>query len=143
MAAFVFAQPQESDLKQRLESLDSNSKPLLVFVSADWCVVCQKMKSEVFTDRMLTEFIDSNFHYSIFLPESYRLPIQLNEQEYAYKQRGLGVGEHSLSNYLFSGSTAVYPSLFLFLPNQKGILLSQAYLNKEELTEILGPFVFK
>jgi thioredoxin-related protein len=139
--SLVCAQPKEHDLKQSLESLHSLSKPLIIYVSADWCTICLKLKSEVFQDPEVSKFIDSHFQFSTFLPEIYRHPIRFNKTEYVFKKRGIGLGEHEFADFLFSKESLIYPSVFLILLNQQTISISKGYLSKEDLLEKLQPFI--
>lgn len=39
-----------------------DGKPLFVFVEAEWCGFCKKMKAEVFPDNDVSNYLDQNYH---------------------------------------------------------------------------------
>lgn len=51
----------ETEAATALKRADQEGKPLLIFVSADFCHYCRKMESETWSNAGVQEFVDQNF----------------------------------------------------------------------------------
>ena len=51
----------ESKYETILQKSKAEKKPIFYMIYATWCPHCNKMKKEVFTDKKVIDFLNSNF----------------------------------------------------------------------------------
>lgn len=121
---------------QQLDSaLQVEKKPVVVFLEAEWCVYCEKMKRESFTDSQIQSLLNEHF-YAVSLDIEDEKAYRFNEE--VYENSGLEK-YHSLA-YLFAtaGEEPITPTLAVLDDRLAFRQFEQKYLSRKQLTTLLS-----
>lgn len=123
---------------EKLDSLERLEKrPVLVFVTAPWCVYCKAMKRTTFMNKKVAAELNSHF-YALELDTEKEQTIDFNGKNYRYKSNGkkAGLQELAIELALVNGQMS-YPTLVFLKPGQAGKLVYPAYATAKELMKML------
>lgn len=117
-----------------------HSRPLVVFISADWCGYCKVMKNKVFKNPSVAQKLAEDFYYTELNGE-WPDPIVFSNKTYHFHQTGLGTGTHELATLLgtMEGKLS-YPTLVILNADDEILYRYSGYLNSKELLELLSHF---
>lgn len=121
---------------QELDSaLKEEKRPVLVFLEAEWCVYCEKMKRESFTDSQIQALLKSKF-YAVSLDIEDQMAYRFKGQVY---ENSVSTKYHSLS-YLFAsaGEEPITPTLAILNKELEFRQFEQKYLSRKALTALLS-----
>ncbi|SMO56785.1 thioredoxin family protein [Fodinibius sediminis] len=101
-----------------------NHKKILLFMEADWCSVCKRMKREVFAARTIQTFLEKHFYYvRINIDSGKKMVFQ-----------GRAVTQRSFSKKMKMQAT---PTV-IFLDQNKSIIGSKAgFMNRSVFLKLL------
>ena len=108
----------------------SNNKKFLVDVYTDWCGWCKVMDKKTFTDPVLIEYLNKNFHVVKFNAEQ-KETVNYKGKTYNWEPMGRN-GINSLGIELLQGRLS-YPTLVYLNEKLEPITISPGYKKPEEL----------
>lgn len=111
--------------EEAFEQAEQEDKTVILFMEADWCTYCKKMKKEVFPDKEVAKLINRHFYMVSVDIESDR-PLIWKDREWTEK-------EFSQHLDLYATPTFVFMS-----PEQNVIGTKPGYTEKEVLMTLLG-----
>lgn len=136
-ATSVLAQPktysfEELDSLQRIEQ-----RPVVVFLHADWCTICQAMELATWQDDQVMELLEEQFYFIEFDGESER-SVDFQGHTFEYLPTGSNTGIHELAQALgtFEGKVA-FPTTVILNREYAIIFQYNAYLGIEEMQAVL------
>lgn len=116
-------------LEEALDTKKEDPKKVMLFMEADWCSLCKKMKKEVFPDPEVWPLLNNNFH-------SVRIDIE-SEEMVTFKGKKWTKKELSQEFGLYATPT------FIFMDTDQSIIGNKAgYMNKQDFKGLLN-FVAK
>lgn len=120
----------ELDSLRRVEE-----RPVLVFLEADWCTYCKKMRREAFSKADIQQLISKNF-WPILLDIEEERDFQFNGRLYG---NSTDKKYHELS-YLFAANEGepITPTLVIFRNDLYFQVFIQKYLSRKELKVLLS-----
>lgn len=113
------------DFEEAFDRAREDSATVILFMEADWCTYCKKMKREVFPDKEVAKLINRHFYMVSVDIESDR-PLIWKDREWTEK-------EFSQHLDLYATPTFVFMS-----PEQDVIGSKPGYTEKEVLVTLLG-----
>ena len=129
-------------LKSRtFEEIDSlqqiQKRKIIVFIHADWCQFCQRMKSTSFKNQEIIDKLNSDFYYIDFNAGEKR-NITFNNQLFKFKPSGNNVGVHELALQLGTiKDQIVYPILCVLNEKNEIVLQYNSYLSSKDFKILL------
>lgn len=115
-------------------------RPLVVFITADWCGYCKVMKNKVFKNPAVAQKLGEDFYYAELNGERHD-PIVFGNRTYRFQPTGLGIGTHELATLLGTVEGKLnYPTLVILTADDEILYRYSGYLNSQELLELLSPF---
>jgi len=129
-------------LKSRtFEEIDSlqqiQKRKIIVFIHADWCQFCQRMKSTSFKNQEIIDKLNSDFYYIDFNAGEKR-NITFNNQLFKFKPSGNNVGVHELALQLGTiKDQIVYPILCVLNEKNEIVLQYNNYLSSKDFKILL------
>ncbi|MEP7093823.1 MAG: thioredoxin family protein, partial [Flavobacterium sp.] len=129
-------------LKSRtFEAIDSlqqiQKRKIIVFIHADWCQFCQRMKSTTFKNQEIIDKLNSNFYF-IDLNAEEKRNIVFNNHVFKYQPSGNNVGINELAVQLGTiNKQIVYPVLCVLNDKNEIILQYSNYLNPTDFKVLL------
>ena len=129
-------------LKSRtFEEIDSlqqiQKRKIIVFIHADWCQFCQRMKSTTFKNQEIIDKLNSDFYYIDFNVEEKR-NITFNNQLFKFKPSGNNVGVHELALQLGTINDQIaYPVLCVLNEKNEIVLQYNNYLSPKDFKLLL------
>jgi len=140
LLAATFATAQEKNTSTPIaalaDSLEAQTKPVLILLSTDWCVYCKMQKVQLERNQ---DFQDAknNFYFVEFNAET-KDSILFNEKVYRYKSSGLSTGIHELAIELGNQKEGISYPLWIILDKDYEVLLRRnGLLAPDELKEII------
>lgn len=123
---------------EEIEALQQIQKrKTIVFIHADWCQFCQRMKSTTFKNQEIIESLNSNFYFIDFNTGEKR-DISFNKQTFKYEPTGNNVGVHQLALQLGTmNNQIVYPVLCVLNDQNEIILQYNSYLSPKDFKLLL------
>jgi thioredoxin-related protein len=110
---------------------------IIVFIHADWCQFCQRMKSTTFKNQEITEKLNSDFYF-IDLNAEEKRDIAFNNQVFKYQPSGNNVGVNELAVQLGTiDNQIVYPVLCVLNSKNEIILQYNSCLSPKDFKLIL------
>lgn len=131
-----YAQTRFSTFVQ-LDSLEKTDKrPVLVFITAPWCVYCRAMKRTTFRNKKLAETLNRDF-YVLELDAEKNQNIHFGGKDYRFRPNGerQGLQELAVKLGLANGQMS-YPTLVFLKPGKMGKLVYPAFATARELTKM-------
>lgn len=108
-----------------LEKAREQGRPLFIFFYTDWCVYCKKMDKEVFSDRDVISYMNSNY-----------ISIRVNPD--SEKGRMMIMGKETSAAQLMGMTGARgYPALMFWDKKQKPVTTLPGYLEKGTFLPVL------
>ncbi len=116
------------------------ARPLIIFITANWCSYCRLMKKKVFGNANVATQIESDFYFAE-LNGGYTKPIKWEGKTYWFAPTGAGTGTHELALHLGAvNGKLTYPTIVILDENNKVLYRYSGYLKSDELLELLGHF---
>ena len=123
---------EEIDILQQIQK-----RKTIVFIHANWCQFCQRMKSTTFKNQEIIEKLNLDFYFVDFNAEDKR-DISFNNRVFKYKPSGNNVGVHELALELGTmNNQIVYPILCVLNEKNEIILQYNNYLSPKDFKVIL------
>lgn len=129
-------------LKSRtFEEVDSlqqiQKRKIIVFIHADWCQFCHRMKQTTFKNQEIIDKLNSDFYF-IDLNAEEKREITFNNQTFKYQPTGNNVGVHELALQLGTiQNQIVYPVLCVLNEKNEIILQYNNYLSPKDFKLLL------
>ena len=115
----------------------SKEKPVLVFLTADWCRYCKNVEQTSFRDPEIVKQLNEEFYVVIFDIES-RKPIEFKGQEYRYKSTGLNTGVHELAEKLGTIDGELNTPTFVVMDSALNIVFQyRGYMDSQQIKSLL------
>ncbi|MBA5245639.1 thioredoxin fold domain-containing protein [Marnyiella aurantia] len=116
------------------------ARPLIIFITANWCSYCRLMKKKVFGNANVATKIESGFYFAE-LNGGYTKPIKWEGKTYWFAPTGAGTGTHELAFHLGAVNGKLsYPTMVILDENNQVLYRYSGYLKSHELLELLGHF---
>ena len=108
-----------------LDIAKKNGKPMFIFFYTDWCIYCKKMDKEVFSDREVISYMNSNY-----------INIRVNPE--TDKGRMMIMGKETSAAYLMSMSGANgFPALMFWDKKQQPVTTMPGFIEKKTFLPLL------
>ena len=106
------------------EKADAEEKKVMIFLEADWCMVCKRMHREVFTNNEVFSLINSDFY-------PVRLDIESDDM--------IPVNGETISKKEYSKSIGIYGTPTILFLNSKEEVIGNfvGYSDDEEMKKLL------
>ena len=140
-----FSQEKKQSLKvftfSEVEKIQrKNPKPIIVFITTDWCKICHGMKSTTLKDRDIIQILNDKFYF-IKLNGEEKEDITFLEKTFVYKPTGTNTGLHELANQLgFMGNVITYPTTTFLNSNFEIDLQLTGFYNSKRMKQILDKY---
>lgn len=116
-------------------------RPLVLFITADWCSYCKLMNKKVFTNAEIANKIESEYYFAELNGE-FSEPISWAGRTYRFSPSGLRTGTHELALHLGAvNGKLTYPTLVILDKDNKVLYRYSGYLKSGELLDLLTYFV--
>jgi thioredoxin-related protein len=140
-----FSQEKKQTLKvftfSEVEKIQQqNPKPIIVFITTDWCKICHGMKSTTLKDRDIIQLLNDKFYF-IKLNAEEKEDITFLKRNFVHKPTGINTGLHELANQLGSvGNVMVYPTITFLNSNFEIDLQLTGFYNTKRMKQILAKY---
>ena len=111
--------------EEALDQAQASGKPLLIFVTAEWCVHCQTMKRESFTKNDIRRTLKQNYH-PVLLDLDSREKLRFRDEE---------ITERELARKLNVQTT---PTTFFLDADEKVMGSHEGFIDTERLKDLLS-----
>ncbi len=113
------------------------NRPVLVFLTADWCMYCKRVKHTAFEQNDIIASLNKDFYFIEFDGEN-KKPVTFLGQVYEYKPTGPNTGTHELAALLATENGELSYPTFLILNAKFELLYRYAgYMKTSEIRELL------
>jgi len=127
-----------TSFEQLNDSLRTQSKPLLIFIEADWCKFCKMQDNTTFKDPDLVQIINENF-YSLRLNGESKNDISFLNRKYQYHTTN---GYNELAEMLGKqDGELTFPTTVLIKPGMQGIQRLTGFQDSQYLSNDLKSFL--
>ncbi|NLV68422.1 MAG: thioredoxin family protein [Spirochaetes bacterium] len=110
---------------EALEIAKKQGKPMFIFFYTDWCIYCKKMDQEVFSDRDVIAYMNSNY-----------INVRVNPEN--EKGRMMIMGKETSAAYLMSMTGANgFPSLMFWDKKQQPVTTMPGYIERKVFLPML------
>lgn len=118
-----------------LEKAENEEKPVMLFVEAEWCVHCQRMKEESFSREDIRQKLTENF-YPVLIDLDSREKLQFRGEEITERElaRSLGV-QTTPTTFFLDAEEEVLGSREAFMETEV-ICDLLAFVNSENFGEV-------
>lgn len=125
------------DFEEAIELNKKNAKPILIAVYTSWCGYCKKMDLQTYSNKTITNYINTNF-YAVKLNGEEKKDITFRGHVFKFQKEGRR-GYHQLSATLMDGKLSYPTTIFL---SEKEELLDRipGFLDKEVMEKVLVYF---
>lgn len=134
MQISIFAQPKTVSFSALEKLMQTNPKPIIIFLHTPWCSYCILMEKKTWQNEALVNRLNSDFYFLSFDAEQKNDIIFCNKT-YRFQKMGIKGGVHQLAQ-LFSSKNE-YPTIVFFNKNFEKIYEHNAYIKPEKLHTIL------
>lgn len=136
--AEVYGQELISRKVEDLTSLQINEeRPVLVFLTADWCTYCERIKQTSFKNREIINLLNNNFYYVEFDIEE-RESVRIGKQKFVFVPSGVDAGIHQFAEAVGMVDGAVSTPTFVVLSSSWEILYQyNGYMNTNQIKKFL------
>lgn len=133
----LIAQPQSYSFEQ-LDSLQGvEQRPVVVFLHADWCTICQAMQSTTWQDERVVKLLNTHFYFVPFDSEC-EDSVNFRGHTFAYRATGVGIGIHELAQALGTVEGRVsFPTTCLLNPDYAVVFRHNAFMGADEMRAVL------
>lgn len=120
-----------------LEALQMQEpKPVLVFVTADWCAYCQLTENTTFKNAEVIDLINEQFYF-VELNVAEKEDIEFFGKVYRFKSTGYKTGSHELAEaFAYNEKGSLYPTTVIFNQEQEVLFKKQEFLKTEEILKV-------
>lgn len=120
-----------------LETLQMQEpKPVLVFVTADWCSYCQLTENTTFKNSEVIDLINEQFYF-VELNVAEKEDIEFFGKVYRFRSTGYKTGSHELAEaFAYNENGALYPTTVIFNKEQEVLFKKQEFLKTEEILKV-------
>ena len=142
LPSIMFSQSNnESTGKHALEEAQIRrseaARPLIIFITADWCAYCRLMKKKVFSNPEVAGKLQAEF-YLAELNGEFTGPISWAGKTYRFSPSGLRTGTHELALHLGAvNGKLTYPTMVILDENSKVLFRYGGFLTAMEMFEVL------
>ena len=120
------------------ELQSQDQRPVLVFLTAEWCRYCKNVEQTSFRETEIIEKLNNDFYTIIFDIED-RKAVKLFGQEFRYKSTGLNTGVHELAELIGTVDGVLNtPTFILFDTNLQIQYQYGGFMNTEEIAYLLN-----
>lgn len=120
------------EMKQQLDS-----RPVLLFLTADWCTYCHRVEQTAFRDRELINELNTSF-YTVLFDIEYREEISWMNKLYRYKPTGVNTGIHSLAEHLGTIDGVLNTPTFIMMDGDLNIIYRYGgFMDTEQIYAML------
>ena len=127
-----FSYSQKMNSFERVEELrKSDSKPIVVLFTTEWCGVCQIQKKNL---SKLPPSVWEKYHFISINPEKHKKDIVFLDKKYSYVSNGSS-GLHQIVYDLAGGRVPAYP-FWVFVDENQKIKIYEGLLKEKELSLI-------
>lgn len=140
-----FSQEKKSTLKvftfSEVEKMHKqNPKPIVVFISTDWCKICHGMKATTLENNEVVKLLNRKFYF-IKLNGEEKESITFLGNNFIYKPTGTNTGVHELTNELASINKRIaYPTTTILNSNFEIDLQLVGFYNSKKMKKILTKY---
>jgi thioredoxin-related protein len=140
-----FSQEKKQTLKiftfSEVEKIQQqNPKPIIVFITTDWCKICYGMKSTTLEDRDIIQLLNEKFYF-IQLNGEEKKDITFLKKIFVHKPTGTNTGLHELANQLGSvNSVLVYPTTTFLNTKFEIDLQLTGFYNTKRMKQMLAKY---
>ena len=121
------------------DSVKTNPKPVLIFVTADWCKYCKMQTNSTFSDSTLVKELNENY-YCIKLNEQEKNDITFMNRTYKYVTTANGTGYHQLAHLLSKqNGESTFPSTLFLNSNLNFIGKLNGFVDTKTLKNVILP----
>lgn len=108
-----------------LETAKKQGKPMIIFFYTDWCIYCKKMDKEVFSDRDVISYMNSNY-----------ISVRVNPE--TDRGRMMIMGRETSAAYLMSMAGANgFPAHMFWDRKQQPVTTMPGYIEKKVFLPLL------
>lgn len=120
-----------------------NPKPILVFLSTDWCKICHGMKKNTFSNDEIIKKLNADFYFIPFNAES-KEDISFLGKTFKYLPNGTNTGTHELALALGKINNKIsYPTTVILNENFEIDLQIDSYLDSKKIKQVLETYLSK
>lgn len=136
--AEVYGQELISRKVEDLTALQINEeRSVLVFLTADWCTYCERIKETSFKQKEIISVLNEDFYYVEFDIEQ-KNTITIGEQEFVFVPSGINAGIHQFAEAVGTVDGAVSIPTFVVLSSSWEILYQyNGYMNTNQIKKFL------
>ena len=118
-----------------------NPKPIVVFISTDWCKICHGMKTTSLKNKEVIKLLNKKFYF-IKLNGEEKEDITFLEKTFVYKPTGTNTGVHELANELAADvkKRIAYPTTTILNSNFEIDAQFIGFYNSKKLKRILTKY---
>ena len=133
-----FATQYHAQLKKysfaQVEALQKiEERPVMVFVTADWCSYCQMTKIKTFENAEIIKNINEKFYF-IELNQNEKETIHFMGKTYQYISNGYKTGSHELAQALTKNNVEnLYPTTIVYDRKNQLLFKKQEFLKIEDV----------
>jgi thioredoxin-related protein len=123
----------------QLDSLQqAERRPVVVFISTDWCRYCSRMKLSTLRDERVVKQLNESFYF-VSLNAEEKNDIRFLGHTFKYRPTGNETGVHELAEQLGSVNGKLsYPTLCVLNADMEIVYQHGGYLSTKELSRILS-----
>ena len=146
--SMMFSQSNnESTDKHALEKAEirrvAEPRPLLIFITAEWCSYCRMMKNKVFSNPEVAGKLQTDFYFAELNGE-YTGPIVWQGETYRYVPNGPRTGTHELAQHLGAvNGKLTYPTLVIVDKKDRVLFRYAGFLTGKEMVALLDKLTSK
>lgn len=114
-----------------------NPKPVVVFITTDWCKICHAMKKTTFKNETIIRNLNTKFYF-IQLNGEEKKDLHFLGKTFVYKPTGTNTGIHELANELASKKGRIaYPTTVVLNSNLEIDAQLIGFINSKKMTSLL------
>ncbi|MFC6268328.1 thioredoxin family protein [Frigoriflavimonas asaccharolytica] len=114
----------------------TEQRPVMVFVTADWCNYCQLTKVKTFSDKKVEKIINEKFYF-VELNQNEKSTIQFMGKEYGPVINGYKSGNHQLADALTrNGGENLYPTTIVYTAENELLYKKQELLKVDDILNL-------
>ncbi|HOK02155.1 MAG TPA: thioredoxin fold domain-containing protein [Spirochaetota bacterium] len=112
-------------VQEGMDLAKKEGKGVIMFFYTDWCIYCKMMDAEVFSDVMISSFMNENFINIKINPEKSRETISVMGQSF------------TPMNFMGEIGATGFPTTMFWNKNQKPLTVLPGYTDKDRFLSVL------